>query len=80
MKYKCKKSFSIPKSDDDGFLTDETVNIEPGSMWEEDESGFRMLGDVDHIRLENTENFSWLEIDRETLNEHFEKCDEGMRI
>jgi hypothetical protein len=39
-----------------------------------------MLGDVDHIRLENTENFSWLEIDRETLNEHFEKCDEGMRI
>ncbi len=70
MKYRCIKGFAVNNSDDDGFLTEELINIEVGSEWEVDESGYRMVGDSDSVRLE-AEDGSWLEITKEHLSEYF---------
>jgi hypothetical protein len=74
MKYKCIKGFSVYQSDDDGGLTDDLFNIEVGTEWEVDESGFRMVGNLDDVRLES-ENGSWLEITKEHLKEFFERVE-----
>ena len=70
MKYRCVKGFLVNSSDDDGFLTEELINIEVGSEWEVDESGFRMVGNSDDVRLE-AEDGSWLEITKGHLSEYF---------
>lgn len=74
MKYKCIKGFAVCKSDDDGGLTDDSFDIEVGTEWEVDESGFRMVGNSDDVRLE-TEDGSWLEIAKEHLKEFFERME-----
>jgi hypothetical protein len=74
MKYKCIKGFSVYQSDVEGGLTDDLFNIEVGTEWEVDESGFRMVGNLDDVRLES-ENGSWLEITKEHLKEFFERVE-----
>lgn len=72
MEYKCIKGFSLEKCDDDGFtIPGEYYVVEEGELWitPEDES-YRFIGG--EIRLEN-EDGAWLEIDKETLEEHFEE-------
>ena len=72
MKYKCIKWFSVYVSDYDGGLTDDLVNIEIGTEWEVDKSEFRMIGNLDDVRLEG-EDGTWLEITKEHLKEYFER-------
>lgn len=72
MKYKCIKGFSVYVSDYDGGLTDDLVNIEIGTEWEVDKSEFRMIGNLDDVRLEG-EDGAWLEITKEHLKEYFER-------
>ena len=72
MEYKCIKGFSIEQCDDDGSLIEgEYSTIEEGSIWfvPEDED-YRFIGG--EVRLEN-EDGTWIEIDRDTLREHFEE-------
>lgn len=69
-KFRCVKTFSVDKYDDDGFRTEKLMRVRNGSVWEKDEEPYRFVGDDDTIRLEN-EKYGWLEITEETFNEHF---------
>ena len=72
-RYRCKESFEIPLCDDDGF-TDEnnrTITIEKGTEWNDEGDAYVVLG-KDGIHLE-ADNYSWLEITRDLLDEYFEK-------
>lgn len=69
--YKCIKGFCLEICDDDGFTIDgEYTSVEKGSLWvlPEDEN-YRLIGG--EVRLESNE-FGWLEISKETLEENFE--------
>lgn len=69
--YKCTKGFSLEMCDDDGFIIDNKyLDIEKDSVWcvPEDED-FRVIGG--EIRLTDSEG-CWIEISKETLEEHFE--------
>ena len=74
--YKCIKGFTLEKCDDDGFTIEgEYIEIEEGSIWDipEDEN-YRFIGG--EVRLENKDSnncFSWIEITKEHLLEHFIK-------
>lgn len=72
-KFKCINSFAIDVYDDDGFSTEKDIQIEKGSMWERDTSGFRLVGANDTIRLES-EQGAWLEITEEHLRSDFIPC------
>ncbi len=74
MKYKCIKGFSVDKHDDNGFLIEnECENIEKGSVWETRDADNMMIGGLDHIRLENINDGSWLEIPKEMVDEYFKQ-------
>lgn len=74
MRYKCIKDFSVDKYDDDGFLIEnEYVNIEIGSVWEAGDAYNMMIGGLDHIHLENINDYSWLEIPKEMIDEYFKQ-------
>ncbi|WP_341472792.1 hypothetical protein, partial [Anaerophilus nitritogenes] len=73
-KYKCIKKLILQKYDDDGFVMDnEFFFTKEGSVWELDESDSKLIGG--EIRLITTKEgyLDWLEIDKETLEEHFEE-------
>ena len=71
-KYICTKPFAIQNYDDDGFIIENSyTNIDKGSVWEQDTSGFRMIGAIDSIRLENEQ--CWMEITKDTLMENFKQ-------
>lgn len=73
MNYRCIKDLSVPTCDDDGFtIENERFYIDKGTVWEQDESNFRMVGALDSIRLINIEDGSWLEVYQDTLDECFE--------
>lgn len=84
MRYKCIKDFSVDKYDDDGFLIEnEYVNIEIGSVWEAGDAYNMMIGGLDHIHLENINDYSWLEIPKEMIDEYFKQIkplnDKGLK-
>lgn len=69
--YKCVKSFLLEEVDEDGFTIDgKYTHIEEGSTWyiPEDED-YRLIDG--EIRLESDE-FGWIEITKETLEQNFE--------
>ena len=69
--YKCKKSFSVDKYDDDGFLIENNgVVIDKGKIYELDDSSSTIIGG--EIHLDAVEDGSWLEITKEHLAEYFE--------
>lgn len=72
-KYKCIKSFGIDVVDGDGFYTEETNYIKVDSLWEMDESEFRVTdGEIRLVELEGM-NLGWIEIPNETLDECFKE-------
>ena len=84
MKYKCIKGFSVNKYDDDGFLIEnEYENIEIDSVWKTDDTANMMVGGLEHIRLENIKDCSWLEIPKEQIDEYFKQIkplnDKGLK-
>lgn len=84
MRYKCIKDFSVAKYDDDGFLIEnEYVNIEIGSVWEAGDADNMMIGGLDHIHLDNINDYSWLEIPKEMIDKYFNQIkplnDKGLK-
>ena len=69
--YRCIKGFSLERCDDDGFtIEEEYETVEQGSVWHmSDDEDYRFLGG--EIRLES-DDLSWIEIDKERLEEYFE--------
>lgn len=71
-KYKCIKEFYIPKYDENDSPTDEYVTIHKGSIYEYTEG---YIGESD-IRLyleDGDDNYGYLDITYERLNEYFER-------
>lgn len=68
--YECKKGFSVDKWDNDNdCFSDEFMTIEEGSVWSRCGYNYRVIDG--EIRLENDDTGDWLEIDKDTLEEHF---------
>lgn len=73
--YKCIKGFSLEKCDDDGFTIEgEYTIIEKGSTWyiPEDED-YRLIGGEIRLEEDKPNEIHWIEISKETLEEHFRK-------
>lgn len=75
MKYRCTKQLLLDSYDDDGFLTEESSEfVEPGEVFEHDETDFRCVGGSETVRLtQDGQCWRWLEILPETLHEYFEE-------
>lgn len=75
MRYKCIKELYIDEYDEDGFSTGGWFSIPVGSIWEIDDSGYKIVGgnDTVHLNLVTEQpKYQWLEILDSTLKEHFE--------
>ncbi len=68
--YRCKETIYLEKVDDKGFLLDEPLTIQEGSIWQEDPSKQR---DSDGVVLDQISQDITLsiEITRDTLEEYF---------
>ena len=68
--YGCKETIYLEKVDDKGFLLDEPLTIQEGSIWQEDPSKQR---DCDGVVLDQISQDITLsiEITRDTLEEYF---------
>lgn len=67
--YRCIKEFYLSNFNEDGFETGEECYIDKLSLWNEDESGFKVISG--EIRLENDNK--WIEISKERLKCFFEE-------
>lgn len=75
MKYICKEGFAVELCDDDGWSTDEYMEIEQGEVYEVNDDWHRVAGGYDTIRLENNDNGNWLELLPETIDRYFVSAD-----
>ena len=73
MKYKCIKTFDVEKYDEDVFSLNKPFIVKQVTICEVDESGFRLVGDKESIRLES--DYGWLEIDKDILDTYFSKIE-----
>lgn len=81
--YECIKELYLDKYDDDGFLEDGYMSVPVGSKWQMcDFDEFPLyIGGANSVHLEriwktkNTKTHPWIEIDKDTLKEHFKKID-----
>ena len=75
MKYICKEGFAVEMYDDDGWSTDEYMEIEEGEVYEVNDDWHRIAGGRDTVRLENNQNGNWLELLQETIDRYFVPAD-----
>lgn len=71
MKYKCVKSFSIPRVDEDWNHTEEEFVVEKDSVWYNEERKILRIAHKSGISLVNDLG-EWMEIYPEDLKEYFE--------
>ena len=73
-KYKCINEMMIEVVDGDGAIIDNKYNfIAKGSVWELDDSDFRVCdGEVRLLNFED-DRYSWIEMPYEDLEKHFEE-------
>jgi hypothetical protein len=67
------ESFELDKYDDNGFSTDEMIEIQKGSLWELNDDGGNIIGAEHH--LDNLDGSLWIEVDSEYLHEYFKEAD-----
>ena len=75
-KYECIKEFKVDYYDDDHY-EEKGSNIELGSIWiiEDEKDTFRMIGGEIRLIRDVENEYSWLEISKDTLEEHFKLID-----
>lgn len=71
MKYKCLKSFNIPKVDEDWNHTDESFVVEKNSIWHLEKRNYLRVASSEGVSLVN-EYGEWIEIYSEKLKGYFE--------
>ena len=69
--YICIEDFDIDIYDDDGFWTEKSKPIQKGTLFELDDSKFRLIGAQDSIRLTNKTD--WIEISKEHFDRLFKE-------
>lgn len=72
MKYKCIKEMCLPRCDGDGFeIPNEYGFVKVGSIWERNDMGNLIGGDVHLDSLDDNFDFGWIEMPIEDLEENF---------
>lgn len=72
MRYKCIKEMCLPMCDGDGFeIPNEYGFVTVGSIWERDDRGSIIGGDVHLDSVINNPDLGWIEISFENLKENF---------
>jgi len=72
MRYKCIKEMCLPKCDGDGFeIPNKCGFVTVGSIWERDNRGSIISGDVHMDSLNDDSDFGWIERSFESLKENF---------
>lgn len=72
MRYKCIKEMCLPKCDGDGFeIPNEYGFVIVGSIWERDDRGSIISGDVHLDLLNDDSNLGWIVISFKDLEENF---------
>lgn len=77
MKYICKEGFAVEEYDDNGWPTDKYMTIEVGEVYEVNDDWHRVAGSYDSILLKNNENGHWLELQKATIDQYFDKMEKG---
>ena len=72
MIYEGIEPLELDKYDDNGFSTDETMDVEKGSLWELNDDGGNIIGAEHH--LDSCDGRSWIEIDSESLKRYFKEA------
>lgn len=75
-KYECIKELHVDCYDDDGHYEEKESYIEVGSIWVIEEDKFRMIGGEIRLIKEVENEYNWLEISRDTLDNHFKLLNE----
>lgn len=72
-KYECIKELEVDCYDDNGHYEEKESIIEVVSIWiiENEEDTFRMIGGDVRLTREGNNEYSWLEISKDTLEDHF---------
>lgn len=72
MKYKCINEMCLPKCDGDGFeIPNEYGFVAAGSIWERNDEGNLIGGDVHLDSLNDDSDLGWIEVSFENLKENF---------
>lgn len=72
MRYKCIKEMCLPKCDGDGFeIPNECGFVTVGSIWEKDDRGSIIGGDVHLDSIDDNDDSGWIEITVDDLKENF---------
>lgn len=72
MRYKCIKEMCLPEYDGDGFeIPNKYGFVKVGSVWERNDRGNLIGGDVHLDSLDDDSDFGWIEISFEDLEENF---------
>lgn len=77
--YECVKELYLDKYDESGFRKDGYIHIPIGSKWQTDYEYPLFIGGVNSVHLDrvwkskNAKTWQWIEIDEDTLKEHFKK-------
>lgn len=69
-KYKCIEYFQLEKYDENGYPTDEAIDVNPGEEFEYNDESYNII-DIEFCRLTNDNK--WIEIDEETLDKCFKE-------
>jgi len=78
MKYICTQDLYLDKYDENGFLIENKyVRIPKGSIWEEDNESYKLVGSQDCIHLDRVwkskkaKTHQWIEITKEHFDTYF---------
>lgn len=72
MRYKCISEMHLPRCDGDGFeIPNEYGLVAIGSLWERNDRGNLIGGDVHLESLQDNADFEWIEISFEDLDKNF---------
>lgn len=72
MRYKCIKEMCLPKCDGDGFeIPNEYGFVTVESIWERDDRGSIIGGDIHLDSVDNNGEFGWIEISIDDFNKNF---------
>lgn len=72
MKYRCIKSMKLMEYDENCEQTEECNILPVGSIWQKDNAGSLIGGEVHLDCIEGANGFGWIEITERSLKENFE--------
>ncbi len=70
-KYKCIKNYTVNLYDENGFLTEKTMNIKKGTIWEDRTKDIPISNFQCYLERKSKDKLQWIGITKETLKDFF---------